>query len=313
MSAGLQTQLQRQGGHMANQQLSEKVVVLTGASSGFGRGAAVELARRGARLILAARREDLLEELANECRAEGSEAIACTTDVSRRPDVERLADAALTSFGRIDVWINNAGVGAIGRFERIPLDLHERVIATNLLGTLYGSYCAYRQFVSQGGGVLINIASELGFATVPYYSSYAAAKHGVVGMTDSLRQEVKQNGIAGVHICSVMPTAHDTPFFDHAANYTGRETTPPKPLHDPQKVVEAIVRIAEDPEDKQIVGADGIAKLVLANVLPSVSEKMGAKHMHKTQMEKPGPAPDSPGAVRAPMREGTGISAGRRA
>jgi short-subunit dehydrogenase len=298
---------------MATQQLSGRVIVLTGASSGFGKGAAIELARKGAKLLLAARRSDLLEDLAKECEAEGTEAIACATDVSRRADVERLADAALTSFGRIDIWINNAGVGALGRFERIPLDLHEQVIATNLLGTLYGSYCAYRQFVSQGSGVLINIASELGFATVPYYSSYAAAKHGVVGLAASLRQEVKENGIEGVHICTVMPTAHDTPFFDHAANYTGREVTPPKPLHDPQKVVEAIIRIAENPEDKQIVGADGIAKLVLANVMPGVSERMGAKQMHKTQMEKPEPAPDSPGAVRAPMRDGTGISAGRRA
>jgi short-subunit dehydrogenase len=298
---------------MATQPLSGKVIVLTGASSGFGKGAAIELARRGAKLVLAARRADLLDELAKACEAEGAEAISCATDVSRRGDIERLADAALTSFGRIDVWINNAGVGALGRFERIPLDVHEQVIATNLLGTLYGSYCAYRQFVSQRSGVLINIASELGFATVPYYSSYAAAKHGVVGLAASLRQEVKQNEIAGIHICTIMPTAHDTPFFDHAANYTGREVTPPKPLHDPQKVVEAIVRIAEDPEDKQIVGGDGIAKLVLASVMPGVSEKMGAKQMHRTQMEKPGPAADSPGAVRAPMPEGTGISAGRRA
>jgi short-subunit dehydrogenase len=297
---------------MATQNLSGKVIVLTGASSGFGKGAAIELARRGAKLVLAARRADLLEELAVECEAEGAEAIVCATDVSRRTEVERLAGAAITAFRRIDVWVNNAGVGALGRFERIPLDVHEQVIATNFLGTLYGSYFAYRQFLSQGGGVLINIASELGYTTVPYYSTYAAAKHAVVGLAGSLRQEVKQNGIAGVHICTIMPTAHDTPCFDHAANYTGREVTPPKPLHDPQNVVDAIVRIAENPEDKEIVGADGIAKLVLANVLPGVSEKVGAKQMHKTQMEKPGPAADSPGAVRAPMPEGAGMSAGRR-
>jgi NAD(P)-dependent dehydrogenase (short-subunit alcohol dehydrogenase family) len=153
--------------------------------------------RRGA-----ARREDLLDELANECSVEGGDALAVPTDVSKRSEVEHLCAAALEAFGRIDVWINNAGVGALGRFERVPLDLHEQVIA--------------------------------------------------------------------------------------------------------------IVRIARDPEDKQIVGADGVAKLVMANVLPRVSEKMGARQMHKTQMEKPPPAGDSPGAVRAPMREGTGVSAGRR-
>ncbi len=297
---------------MGEQSVFEKVIVLTGASSGFGKGAALELARQGAKLVVAARRMELLEELANECSAEGGEAIACATDVSRRPEVERLAGAALAAYGRIDVWINNAGVGALGRFERVPLAVHEQVIATNLLGTLYGSYCAYRRFIAQGRGVLINVASELGFATVPYYTSYAAAKHGIVGLAGSLRQEVKENGIEGVHICTVMPTAHDTPFFDHAANYTGHEVDPPKPLHDPRRVVDAIVRLAANPEDKEIVGADGIAKLAMANVLPGVSVKTGARQMHKTQIEEAPPAADSPGAVRAPIDRGTGISGGRR-
>lgn len=292
--------------------LKGKVVVITGASSGFGKGAAQEFGRQGARLVLAARRADLLEELATECRSAGVEAIACPTDVSKRNEVERLAQAAIDKFGRIDVWVNDAGVGALGPFERIPLEIHEQLICTNLLGTLYGSYCAYRQFLTQRAGVLINIASELGYGSVPYYTSYTAAKHGVVGLSDSLRQEVKQNKIKGVHICTIMPTAHDTPFFDHAANYTGHEITAPKPLHDPQNVVEAIVRVAQDPEDKEIVGADGKVKLALSNVLPKVAEKIGAKQMHKTQMEKPPAANDSKGAVPAPMHEGREVSGGRR-
>jgi NAD(P)-dependent dehydrogenase (short-subunit alcohol dehydrogenase family) len=296
---------------MAIRDLAQSVIVLTGASSGFGKGAALEFARAGAKVVLAARRDDVLDEVANECSAEGGDALACPTDVSKKEQVERLCATALETFGRIDVWVNNAGVGAIGRFERVPLEVHQQVIATNLYGTLYGSYYAYRQFLAQGHGVLINIASELGFGTVSYHSSYAAAKHGVVGFTDSLRQEVKQNRIEDVHICTIMPTAHDTPFFDHVANYTGHEVTPPQPLHDPQRVVDAIVRIARDPEDKEVVGADGVVKLLLANVMPGVSE-MGARQMHETQMEKPPRTTDSPGAVRAPMRKGTGVSAGRR-
>lgn len=297
---------------MAKADLEGKVVVITGASSGFGKGAAREFSRQGANLVLAARREELLEQLANECRNAGVEAIACAVDVSKREDVERLAQAALDKFGRIDVWVNDAGVGALGAFERIPLEIHEQVIGTDLLGTLYGSYCAYRQFLAQGSGVLINIASELGYGSVPYYTSYTAAKHGVTGLSDSLRQEVKQNKIEGVHICTIMPTAHDTPFFDHAANYTGHEITAPKPLHDPQNVVDAIVRAATDPEDKEIVGADGKIKFALSNVLPKVAEKIGAKQMHKTQMEKPPAANDSQGAVRAPIPEGREVSGGRR-
>lgn len=297
---------------MAKQSLQDRVVVITGASSGFGRGAALELAREGAKVVLAARRSDVMEELAGEMRGTGAEVLVCETDVSRREDVERLAARALEAFGRIDVWVNNAGIGALGPFERIPLEVHEQIIGANLLGTLYGSWVSYRQFLTQGTGVLINIASELGYSSVPYYSSYTAAKHGVIGLSDSLRQEVKQNGIDGVHICTIMPTAHDTPFFDHAANYTGHEVTAPKPLHDPQHVVDAIVRIARNPEDKEIVGADGVVKLVMANVLPRVAEKMGASMMHKTQIEKPGPAGDTTGAVLEPVREGTDVSGGRR-
>jgi short-subunit dehydrogenase len=296
---------------MTSDRLKNKVVVITGASSGFGKGAALQFAREGARLVLAARRSDLLEELASECKAAGAEAITMTTDVSRRDEVERLAARALSAFGRIDVWVNNAGVGAIGAFERIPLEVHEQVVATNLLGTVYGSYCAYQQFLVQGDGVLINIASELGFGSVPYYSSYTAAKHGVVGLSDSLRQEVKQNGHKGIHICTVMPTAHDTPFFEHAANYSGHEIIPPRPLHDPQNVVDTIVRVARTPEDKEIVGGDGVVKLVVANLMPGVSEKMAAKQMHQT-IEKAPPAGDSPGAVLEPVTEGTSVSAGNR-
>jgi NAD(P)-dependent dehydrogenase (short-subunit alcohol dehydrogenase family) len=275
---------------MAQQDLAGKVVVITGASSGFGKGVACRFAELGAYLVLSARRADLLAELAEHCIALGGRAIPMPADVSSRVEVERLAEAAVREYGRIDVWVNNAGVGALGRFERIPLEDHEQVIATNLMGTLYGSYYAYRQFLKQRAGVLINVSSELGGHTVPYYSSYAAAKHGVVGLGDSLRQEVRQAGHEEIHVCTVMPAAHDTPFFDHAANYTGHEIQAPKPLHDPNDVVDTIVRLAVDPKDRDIA----------------------AKQVHKMQMEDAPPAADSPNALRRPMREGTEVSAGRR-
>jgi short-subunit dehydrogenase len=289
-----------------------KVVVVTGASSGFGKGTALELARRGASVVLAARRGQVLGEVAQACRAAGARAVAVSTDVSQPRQVERLLQNALSAFNHIDVWINNAGVGALGPFERVPLGDHTQVVATTLLGTLYGAYVAYRQFLAQGSGILINVASELGRHTVPYYASYAAAKHGVVGLTESLRQEVAQQGRPDIHVCLVMPTAHDTPFFDHAANYTGHEVRVPPPLHDPQNVVDTLVRLAMDPRDKEIVGADGIVKILLKSVAPALEETIAARVMHKTQMEDAPPAGDTPGAVREPMPEGTEVSGGRR-
>jgi short-subunit dehydrogenase len=289
-----------------------KVVVITGASSGFGKGTALALAQRGASVVLAARRGDLLDEVARACEHAGVRALAVPTDVSRREDVEELSRRALDVFSRIDVWINDAGVGALGPFERVPLEDHEQVIRTDLMGTLYGSYVAYRQFLAQNEGILINIASELGRHTVPYYASYAAAKHGVVGLSNALRQEVGQKGSTTVHICLVLPTAHDTPFFDHAANYTGHEVQAPTPLHDPQNVIDTLVRLIEDPEDQTIVGADGIVKIVMRNLVPGLEERMAAKQMHRTQMQDAPRGADSPGAVRSPAPEGTGVSGGRR-
>src|SRR4051812_41802965 len=117
---------------MTERTLRDQVVVITGASSGFGKGAALRFAAEGAKVVLAARRAELIEQLARDCEASGAEALAVPADVSKRVDVERLADATLMRFGRIDVWINNAGVGALGPFERVPLEDHVQVIDTNL-------------------------------------------------------------------------------------------------------------------------------------------------------------------------------------
>jgi len=296
---------------VAKQDLKGKVVVITGASSGFGKGTALELARAQAHLVLAARRADLLTELAHQCEEFGVQTLAAPTDVGDRKQVEDLCQSAVGRFGRIDVWINNAGVGALGKFEAVPLEDHVKVIETDLLGTLYGSYFAYRQFLKQGEGVLINMASELGRHTAPYYASYTAAKHGVVGLCESLRQELDQGGNENVHVCLVMPTAHDTPFFDHVANYTGRQVQAPTPLHDPQNVIDALVGLVRNPKDQKIVGADGIAKILLKNVAPRTEEKLGAKQIHKTQMQDAPAAPETGGAVRSPTPLGTAIRGGR--
>jgi len=297
---------------MPARSLEGKIIVVTGASSGFGKGAARRFAEEGASLALAARRGELLEELRAECESAGVRAIAVETDVSLVEDVERLAQSTLDAFGRIDVWINDAGVGAIGPFERIPIEDHEQVIRTNLLGTLYGSHRAYRQFLAQGSGTLINVASEVGGHSIPYYTSYTASKHGVVGLSDALRQEVEVTGRKGIHICTVMPAAHDTPFFDHAANYTGHEIQAPKPLHDPEDVVETLVRLARDPKDREMVGADGRIKVLMKKLAPKAQDAVDAKMMHRMQIEKAPPGEDSSKAVHEPMEAGAEVTAGRR-
>ena len=291
--------------------LMGKVIVITGASSGFGKGAALRFAGAGASVILAARRGRLLQELQAQCEDLGGSALAIPTDVSRMADVERLFEKTMEEFGRINVWLNDAGVGAIGPFEKVPLKGHHQVVMTDLMGTIYGSYFAYRQFLRQGSGILINIASELGRHSVPYYTSYTAAKHGVVGLSDSLRQELMASDIREIHVCTVMPTAHDTPFFDHAGNHTGRQVLAPDPLHDPENVVETLYRLVQDPKDREIVGRDGIVKILMKTIAPKLHDRRAARQMHEEQMEQQPPAPETSGAVFAPIPEGTGVSAGR--
>src|SRR5262249_9531732 len=160
------------------ERLSNKVVVITGASSGIGRETARRFAREGASVVLAARREDVLKRLAEDL---GPRTLAVPTDVTDESSVQRLADKAVETFGRLDVWVNNAGVMAVGKFLEIPPDVFRQVIETNFFGYVFGARAALKQFRRQGWGVLINNASVESKLTAPYATAYAASKHAVRG------------------------------------------------------------------------------------------------------------------------------------
>ncbi len=280
---------------MEDRNLSGRIVVITGAASGFGRGAALRFAEAGATLVLAARRDLVLDEVARECERAGGKASAVPTDVAREAEMMRLAESATREFGRIDVWVNNAGAGAVGRFEDIPLDDHIRVIETDLIGTLYGSYFAMRQFRRQGSGTLINVASVIGKVPAPYFASYAAAKHGVVGLSAALRQELIEDQIDTIHVCTLLPATFDTPFFEHAAQYTGQEASPIPPAYDPKEVVEAIVELALHPKDDVMVGTTAKVANVAHHLFPGLVERIMARETHKAAFED------------EPMESGAGV------
>ena len=292
---------------MTENQTAPRVVVITGASSGIGRGTAVAFAQRGATVVLAARRDDVLDEVAAECVAAGGTALAVPTDVSDPASVQELARAATARLGRIDVWVNDAGVAAIGRFDEIPLADHTQVIATNLLGALSGSYFALQQFRKQGAGILINVSSLLGKISAPYYASYVASKFGIVGLNAALRQELAENGETGIHVCTVLPMSMDTPFFEHAANYSGHEAVPIPPVFDPVDTVNAIIALADEPKDEIVVGKGGQAMTAVNAVAPGITGKLLGLETHKVLMEMPPSAPLTPGNLHVPMAEGTDV------
>lgn len=287
-----------------------RVVVITGASSGFGRGAALRFAKAGDNVVIAARREGLLEEVAKQCRKSGSEALVVEADVSKAADVEHLAEQALDKFGRIDVWVNNAGVGTVARFEEAPLEEHEQVIRTNLLGTIYGSYAALKQFREQGRGVLINLASFAGKVAPPYMSSYAASKFGIRGLGMALREELAQNGEDNIRVSTIMPVSFDTPFFEHAANHTGKPVKPIGTVYDPKEVIETIFEMSNDPEDEVVVGTEGKLSSIAQRLSPKLVEKQMAKQTQKAQMGQKESAKSSSGSIFRPMKSENDIYGG---
>lgn len=166
-----------------------KVVVITGASSGMGEAMAELLSDCGAKVVLGARRADRLECLAKRIKNAGGEVAWLQMDVTVRSDVQRLADLAITTFGRLDVMINNAGVSQLQRMEELDLDGWEQMIDVNVKGVLYGIASALPIFKSQGSGHIINIISTAGISIVPTMGVYAATKNAVRTISEALRQE----------------------------------------------------------------------------------------------------------------------------
>lgn len=287
--------------------------VVTGASSGFGRGVAEELGRHGGRVVLAARRGEVLEAVAATIRAGGGEALVVPTDVSDAAAMTRLAEAAVQRFGRIDVWINNAGIGAIGPFDRIPLADHDRIVDVNLKGVIHGSHLALNQFRRQGQGTLVNIASVEGEVPLAWHASYAATKHAIVGLDGALFQELRLQKLhRRIRISTVMPWAADTPYFTHTANYSGG--TPRVYLMDPpQKVVAAIVKAAVKPRKRIAVGFKAKLALTGDRIAPGLAEHLGAEFIDHSQRDTAPPAPDTSGSLYRPLPEGTAVDGGVRA
>ena len=279
-----------------------KIFVITGASSGFGKGIAVELAKRGACVVLAARNSENLDAVARLCEAAGGKALAVPTDVSDPAAVADLAKATLARFKHFDGWINDAGVAAIGRFDTVPLEDHDQVIRTDLLGTIYGSHHAIRHFRDRGRGTLINVASMIGKIPAPLYASYAAAKFGIVGLCDAIRQELIEDGADAIRVCTVMPMAHSTEFFEHAGNYTGKKAVAIPPAYDPQVTVDAIVGLIEKPEDEIITGWQGGPFSFLHRLLPKAIERLMATNVAQAQLEDAPPGPKTSGTVHKPAR-----------
>ncbi len=192
--------------------IRDKVVVITGASSGLGEATARLLAAEGASVVLGARRGDRLQALADELNANGGEAVAVTTDVTHRDQVQHLVDAAVQTYGRIDVLLNNAGLMPLAPMERLKVEEWEQMLDVNLKGTLYGIAAALPHMKERKGGHIINVSSVYGHKVAPGAAVYCATKFGVRALSEGLRQEVKPYNI---RTTVISPGAVATELLDH--------------------------------------------------------------------------------------------------
>lgn len=223
--------------------ISEQTIVITGASSGIGLATARRAAEQGASVMLGSRNEEALQSVVADITASGGRAAYIVADVSRREDVERLAQQAVDVYGGIDTWVNNAAVAIYGRLEDVPLADKRQLFETDFWGVLHGCEAAIPR-LRQRGGALINLGSVVSDRAFPLQGIYSAAKHAVKGYTDALRMELEKDG-APISVTLIKPAAIDTPYLDHAQNYMDAEPNFPPPVYAPEIVADVILHAAQ--------------------------------------------------------------------
>lgn len=286
------------------------VVVITGASSGLGRGTALAFAKRHVRLVLIARGASTLEEVADECRAHGARDVTTVAgDMADPATAERAVDIAIARNGRIDVWVNAAAVTSYGPFWEQPASEFERVLDVDIHGYANGSRSALRVMIPQRSGLIVNVASILGEVPQPYTAAYSMSKAAVIALGRSLRSELAL-AKSPVHVVTVLPPTLDTPIFQHAGNRSGRALRALPPVSPPTDAVAQILAAWKRPgTPERTVTAAGKALVRQHRRHPQAVEATLARQTQLTQFRKE-PAAPSTGNLFAPSGEPLAVTGG---
>lgn len=229
-----------------------KVVIVTGASSGFGAAAARLFAEEGCKVVLAARRIERLDELAKEIRAAGGEALPVAIDVSQPAQIEAMVKAALEAYGQIDILYNNAGFGRLDWLENLdPVKDIQAQITVDLLGVIWVARAVVPHMYQRRAGTIINMCSMAGWVAPPLYTIYSAAKFGVRGFTEALRREAMN---FDVKVCIIYPSGASTEFGSHVGTSQAKQrfTTPAWLKLTAEDVARSVVGLAKWPR-RQVV------------------------------------------------------------
>lgn len=275
--------------------IDEQVVVVMGASSGIGRLAALEFARRGARVVVSARGQAGLDSLVEQIRQEGGEATAIAADVLHFDQVKAVADKAVALYGRLDTWVHLAAVMLYAALEDTTPEEFKQVIDVNLTGQAYGIMAALPHLRREGRGALIHISSVEGVRAFPLQSAYAASKHGLVGMLEALRMELQHEGLP-VSVTNIMPASINTPLFSKARTKLGYKPQGHPPFYEPSAVSDLILYAAEHPSRDLFAGGAGKMLDLGQALAPALMDKIFTRTAFRwqhTREPKPAGAPDN--------------------
>lgn len=275
--------------------VSEQTIVITGGSSGIGLATAKMAAQRGANVVIVSRDEEGMRKICEEARAEGQRMDYVAADVGVREEVRRMLDTVIQRHGGFDTIYNNAGVGVYARLEEITDEDHERLFQTNYWGVVYCSTEALKH-LKEKGGALINQGSIASQMPVTILGAYSATKHAVKGFTDSLRQELIEEG-APVSVTLIKPAGIHTPFGSHAKNYMDNASMVPPPVYAPEVVADAVLKAAESPIREVIIGGSGRAMTWMQRYFPNVADQLFSRAFPVMAKDGTRPPRDSEGGL----------------
>jgi NAD(P)-dependent dehydrogenase (short-subunit alcohol dehydrogenase family) len=262
--------------------LVNEVIVVTGASAGVGRAAAVAFARRGARVGLLARGRDRLEATRDEIEAAGGEALVVVTDVADADQVEQAAAAVEESLGPIEIWVNNAMATVFSPFVEITPTEYQRATEVTYLGYVWGTMAALRRMLPRDRGVIVQVGSALAYRGIPLQAPYCGAKHAIQGFTESLRCELLHEG-SSVQVTMVQLPALNTPQFDWGRSRMPRKTQPVPPIYQPEIAADAIVWAARLRRREVYVGGSTVLTILGDKIAPGVGDRYLARTGYEAQ------------------------------
>lgn len=286
-----------------------RVVLVTGASSGIGEAVAHRVARRGDHLVLLARGREALERVARDCESLGAASVAVEpTDVGDDAQVAAAVAATMTRHGRIDVVVGAAGVVAYGRLDEVPADVFDKVVRTNLIGSVNLARHTLPVLRGQDDGAMVLVGSVVGHIAVPGMAAYVISKWGVHGLVRQLQVDSRDR--KGVRIGYVAPGGVDTPIYRQAATYSSAVGRPPFPVTTPERIAAQVVDVAEG---RRRGGQASIANDVIRfgfNVVPWAYDRMVGPLFSVAAQDLTVPVRTGPGNVLATRQEHNGLRGG---